>query len=180
MGQHLRAGADLRLALTEAASSASTARLRMLSGRLKRAVERGNTLAQALETTRAFPPMVMNLVVVGEATGRLGDILHNTAAQYEQMRQLRAAIQRSLIYPLIVLMVLLISTVFWLVVVIPKMSALFESLNVELPAATVRVLAVTAWLKSHGWWLPLLLAALVLLLWAVCYAVLKSGWKLRA
>lgn len=167
MGQHLRAGADLRLALTEAASNASTARLRMLSGRLKRAVERGNTLAQALESTRAFPPMVMNLVVVGEETGRLGDILNNAAAQYEQMRQLRAAIQRSLIYPLIVLMVLLISTGFWLVVVIPKMSVLFESLNVELPAATLRVLAVTDWLKNHGGWLPLLLAALVLVLMAL-------------
>lgn len=164
MGQHLRAGADLRLALSEAASSASTTRLRMLSGRLKRAVERGNTLAQALAHTRAFPLMVQNLVVVGEETGRLGDILGNVAAQYEQMRVLRSAIQRSLIYPAIVLLVLLASSVFWLLVVIPRMAALFESLNVELPLATQRVLTSAEWLQRHGASLVLLLVPIAVLL----------------
>jgi type II secretory pathway component PulF len=177
MGQHLRAGADLRLALAEASSSASTARLRMLSGRLKRTVERGQTLAQALTNTRAFPVMVTNLVVVGEETGRLGDILSNAAGQYEQMRQLRSAIQRSLIYPLIVLVILLLSTVFWLLVVIPKMSSLFNSLNVELPVATQRVLAATDWLQHNGWWLPLALAPLVVVLLALAQQpALRPVW----
>jgi type II secretory pathway component PulF len=177
MGQHLRAGADLRLALSEAASGASTARLRMLSARLKRAVERGSALAHALENTRAFPLMVHNLVVVGEETGRLGDILSNVAAQYEQMRVLRSAIQRSLIYPAIVLVVLLVSCVFWLVVVIPKMSALFDTLNVELPVATQRVLASADWLQSHGVWLALLLVPVVLALLALTgHPALRPLW----
>ena len=177
MGQHLRAGADLRLTLAEAASSASTARLRMLSGRLKRAVERGNTLAQALQSTRAFPAMVPSLVVVGEETGRLGDILSNAAAQYEQMRQLRSAIQRSMVYPAIVLVVLLLSSVFWLLVVIPKMSALFESLNVELPPATLRVLAATQGLQTHGGWLLVLAVPVVLVLLALArLPALRPAW----
>lgn len=177
LGQQLRSGADLRMALGEATSSASTARLRMLCQRIKRSVERGSSLAQALERTRAFPAMVPSLVVVGEETGRLGDILNNAATQYEHMRQLRAALQRSLIYPAIVLVVLLLSTVFWMMVVIPKMAMLFDSLNVELPPATLRVIGATEWLRSHGWWLPLLLVPLLLVLLLLArHPALKPAW----
>jgi type IV pilus assembly protein PilC len=177
LGQHLHAGADIRLTLAEASSSASTARLRMLCARLKRAVERGQTLAEALESTRAFPAMVINLVVVGEATGRLGDILNNAAGQYEQMRQMRSAIQRSLIYPVMVLIILLLSSVFWLVVVIPKMAALFASLNVALPVATQRVMAAAAWLRLHWAWLPFLAAPLTVLLLALTqHPALRPAW----
>jgi type II secretory pathway component PulF len=167
ISQHVRAGADLRLALDEAARSASTARLRMLCARIKRRVERGDRLATALSDTRAFPAMVMNLVTVGEETGRLGPILDAAAAQFEQLRQLRQAILRSLIYPSIVLVVLLLSSVYWMLVVIPKMSLLFSSLNVELPLVTQRVLATTDWLRQHGLWLPGLLVLLGLGLMAL-------------
>lgn len=167
ISQHVRAGADLRLALEEAARSASTARLRMLCARIKRKVERGDRLATALGDTRAFPAMVMNLVTVGEETGRLGAILDTAAAQFEQLRQLRQAILRSLIYPSIVMLVLLLSSIYWMLVVIPKMSALFSSLNVELPLITQRVIATTEWLRQYGLWLPLLLMPLLLLLLAL-------------
>ena len=121
--------------------------------------------------------MMVNLVVVGEETGRLGDILSNAAAQYEQMRQLRSAIQRSLIYPMIVLVVLLLSTVFWLLVVIPKMTALFSSLNVAVPETTLRVIATTEWLKGNAWWLPMLLVPLVVVLLALArHPALRPVW----
>jgi type II secretory pathway component PulF len=167
LSQHLSAGADLRLALEEASRAASTARLRMLCARVKRTVERGEKLATALANTRAFPDLVLNLVMVGEETGRLSSILATAAAQYEQLRQLRQAVVRSLIYPCIVLAVLLLSSAYWMLVVIPKMSLLFSSMNVELPAITLQVIAITEWLKSHGVWLVLLLAPLVLALMAL-------------
>jgi len=163
VGQHLRAGADLRLALTEASHSASRARLRMLCARLRRAVERGDSLAQSLQDTQAFPVMLRHLVAVGEETGRLGDILGVAAAQFEQVRQLRSAILRALVYPALVAVVLLASCAFWLMVVIPRMTALFDSLNLDLPAATVNVLAAARWLQGNGAWLLIVLGVLGLL-----------------
>lgn len=162
VGQHLRAGADLRLALTEASHSASVARLRMLCTRLRRAVERGDSFAQALQDTQAFPVMLRHLVAVGEETGRLGDILAVAAAQFEQIRQLRSAIWRALLYPALVAVVLLASCVFWLVVVIPRMTTLFDSLNLDLPETTVQVLAGARWMQENGPWLATLAALLTL------------------
>jgi type IV pilus assembly protein PilC len=177
LGQHLRAGADIRLALGEGAVSASTSRLRMLSGRIKRAVERGQSTADAMAQTKAFPAMVTSLVVVGEETGRLGDILNSAADQYNQMQQLRSALRRSLIYPSFVLLVLLASALFWMLIVIPKLASLFESLNVQLPAATQRVLSVSDWFQHQGMWvLPALLMALAAALMAARLPTLRPAW----
>lgn len=164
MANHVRAGADLRMALTEAASGASNTRLRMLCARLKRAVERGDTLSQAMDQTRVFPPMLSQLVVVGQETGRLGQILATAAAQFEQMRQLRNALMRALIYPAIVLTVLLASGVYWLFMVLPRMAALFESLRVQLPSGTVWIMGMAESLKTHAATLPFLLFLALLLL----------------
>ncbi len=177
LGQHLRAGADIRQALSEGAISASTSRLRMLCGRIKRSVERGQSMADAMTRTKAFPAMVTTLVVVGEETGRLGEILNSAASQYDQMQQLRSALRRSLIYPSFVLMVLLASAVFWMLIVIPKLAALFDSLNVELPVATQRVLASAEWIDRHGlWMLPVLLLILLAVLLTARMRALNSIW----
>lgn len=162
MSNHVRAGADLRMALAEAANSASTSRLRMLCARLKRSVERGDTLSQAMDQTRVFPPMLSQLAVVGQETGRLGPILASAAAQFEQMRQLRNALMRALIYPAIVLAVLTASGLYWLLMVLPRMASLFESLRVQLPPTTVWVMQVAEGLKAHAAWMPLVLALVLM------------------
>jgi type IV pilus assembly protein PilC len=164
ISHHVRAGADLRLALAEASQSASSTRLRMLCARLKRAVERGDTLAQAIEHTRVFPPMLSQLVVVGQETGRLGQILGAAATQFEQMRQLRSAMLRSMIYPAIVMAVLVVSGLYWVLMVMPKMAALFESLRVQLPPSTVWVMRMAEGLRAHVQWLPLVFALIVVVL----------------
>lgn len=180
----VRAGADLRLALDEASRSAASSRLRMLCARLRRSLDRGDSLADAMKASHAFPPMVLHLAVVGQETGRLGEIFAAAATQFEQMRQLRAALMRALIYPSIVLAVLLASSVFWMLVVIPKMAVLFESMRIALPPATQFVLSATTWLKANGAWLPLpLLAAALGLVFAVQHPALRSvlhamGWWL--
>jgi type IV pilus assembly protein PilC len=164
ISHHVRAGADMRLALAEASSSASTTRLRMLCARLKRAVERGDTLAQAIEKTQVFPSMLSQLVVVGQETGRLGEIMAAAAVQFEQMRQLRKAMLRAMVYPAIVLTVLTVSGLYWVLMVLPKMAALFESLRVQLPPSTVWVMRMAEGVRAHIAWLPMVLAAVVVLL----------------
>jgi type II secretory pathway component PulF len=164
ISHQVRAGADLRLALAEGASSASTTRLRMLCARLKRAVERGDTLAQAIDNTHVFPPMLSQLVVVGQETGRLGEILATAAVQFEQMRQLRQAMLRAMVYPALVLTVLMASGLYWVLMVLPKMAALFESLRVQLPPSTVWVMRMADGLRANIAWLPTAFVVVVALL----------------
>ncbi len=45
-------------------------------------IARGDSLATALESTGVFTPMLVNIIKVGEASGRLADVLEETASFY--------------------------------------------------------------------------------------------------
>jgi type IV pilus assembly protein PilC len=47
-------------------------------------VEHGATLADSLRETNVFPPQLVQMVSVGERTGRLGVLMQNTAAHMEE------------------------------------------------------------------------------------------------
>ena len=50
----------------------------------RRSIERGETIAQPLRQTRVFPPMVVQMIGVGEATGALDTMLSKIADFYEE------------------------------------------------------------------------------------------------
>jgi type IV pilus assembly protein PilC len=65
------------------------------------ALERGDTLCQAVQTARVFPDMVLQTITVGESTGELDSALNKLAEYHEQEVDVRVAIVISLIPPLI-------------------------------------------------------------------------------
>lgn len=173
VAQYLGAGAGLRQALQDAAASSSVGRLRLLAGRLRRQVERGDSFGEALGRSGAFPALVVHLARIGEETGRLAETMASAARQYEQLQMLRSALRRALIYPVFALAAILGSGLFWLVVVVPRLATLFETMMPELPASTRSVLTASRWLES-SW--PMVVAGVVLavgclpllLRWRVC------------
>lgn len=61
-------------------------------------VERGTSLAVALAQTEAFPPLLSQMVSVGEETGKLDEVLLKIASYFEQeaaaaIRNLTTAIE---------------------------------------------------------------------------------------
>jgi type IV pilus assembly protein PilC len=65
------------------------------------ALERGDTLLQAVQTAHVFPEMVLQTITVGESTGELDSALNKLAEYHEQEVDVRIAIIISLIPPLI-------------------------------------------------------------------------------
>ena len=50
----------------------------------RKSIERGETIAQPLKDTKVFPPMVVQMIGVGEATGALDTMLGKIADFYEE------------------------------------------------------------------------------------------------
>ena len=50
----------------------------------RKSIEGGNTIAQPLKETGVFPPMVVQMIGVGEATGALDTMLSKIADFYEE------------------------------------------------------------------------------------------------
>jgi type IV pilus assembly protein PilC len=67
--------------------------------RTRRSIERGETIAQPLRATAVFPPMVVQMIGVGEATGELDNMLGKIADFYEEEVDVAVAGLLSLLEP---------------------------------------------------------------------------------
>lgn len=104
-GALLHNGVSILMALDIVADVLDNAVVRREIRALPEAVSKGSGVAQALEGSKAFPDTVINMMSVGEQTGRLDEVLMKIARSFEMEvdRNLRTAM--SLIEPLIILVI---------------------------------------------------------------------------
>jgi type IV pilus assembly protein PilC len=72
----------------------------VLSARVR--IERGETVAVPLKETRVFPPMVTQMIGVGEATGALDTMLAKIADFYEEEVDVAVAGLLTLLEPVLI------------------------------------------------------------------------------
>jgi type IV pilus assembly protein PilC len=68
----------------------------------RKSIERGETIAQPLRDTNVFPPMVVQMIGVGEATGALDTMLSKIADFYEEEVDVAVAGLLTLLEPLMI------------------------------------------------------------------------------
>ena len=72
------------------------------------AIREGQSIAEPLKRSRAFPPMMTNMIAVGERTGQLEEMLDNVSRAYESEVDTRVIALTSLLEPA---MIVLLGTV---------------------------------------------------------------------
>jgi type IV pilus assembly protein PilC len=97
----------------------------LIHDKLKTAMEdirKGTTLSIALKKTDQFPPMIYNMINVGEESGLLDDILNKTAAFYDEESE--AAIQRlvGLLEPLLIIFMAVVIGFIVIAIALPMFS----------------------------------------------------------
>ena len=108
---------------------------------LKSVVEQGKTLAEGLSRyPHVFSTVFVNLIRAGEASGTLQKNLDHLAGQLEKEHDLRKKVRGAMMYPMVVLLGALIVGALVFVFVLPKITSLFQSLDVELPFTTKAIL----------------------------------------
>ena len=95
----LASGVSILEALDITGRTAGNAVVEEAVGRTRRSIERGETIAQPLKATKVFPPMVVQMIGVGEATGELDNMLGKIADFYEEEVDVAVAGLLSLLEP---------------------------------------------------------------------------------
>lgn len=130
---------------------------------IKHDIESGLTIAEALgKHPRIFNSLFCNLVTVGEASGTLDVMFHKIATHLDKIENIKQRINKTLAYPLMVLLIACILTAGLLIYVVPQFEALFRSFKAQLPYATLCVIRASKFVKTHGISLILGLIACVL------------------
>ncbi len=126
----------------------------------------GYNLDQALNMARIFPELVISVARVGGETGHLDQVMEDAAIYIDRTELIKSTFKRSLIHPTITLFAILSVIVFWLIMVIPQIADLFQSLHVPVPIETEILIAIGTFFGQ--WWQVFLLVLLglpILIMW---------------
>ncbi len=113
----------------------------------------GTSFAKCLEQhPRVFPPLYVNMVAAGEASGMLEAVLERLADFMEGQARLKGKVMAALAYPVLMSIIGTVIVGVLMVTVVPKVTSIFDNLGHALPWYT-RLLIFTSDFVSGFWWL---------------------------
>ena len=132
-------------------------------------IQKGETLGNSMRAIpEYFPPMLVNLVDAGEASGSLDTSFERMAVQFEKDAKLAGMVKKAMIYPIVVCCVAIGVVILMLAYVVPTFMEMFADLDIEMPALTVAVMAASDFVKSN---LLLIIAIIIALVVGIKYFI---------
>lgn len=145
-------GLPLERALTALSEEAEDPRQRELVAHLRSEVNGGSTFARALASApREFDEVYRGVVAAGEQSGALGGVLERLADDLEGRQELKGKLIGATLYPAIVSLIAVVIVVFLVTYVVPQVATVFASSKRSLPALTIAMLGISAFLRNWGW-----------------------------
>ena len=152
----LKAGVPLLRSLKGLEESAEKSRFADVLTAVQRELESGRELSLSLKQQgHVFSNYVVNMVRVGELTGRLPEIFNGLAVQMNFERENRERVAQALRYPFFVLATALAALVAVNIFVIPAFAKVYRGLKAELPVLTKLLIGISDFALAY--W-PALLA----------------------
>ncbi|GIX22272.1 MAG: MSHA biogenesis protein MshG [Gammaproteobacteria bacterium] len=111
-----------------------------------------------------FSPLYVNMVRVGETSGRLDEAFAHLYQYLRRDRETRKQIKAAFRYPAFVLAAIVIAVFILMTFVIPKFAAFYQANHLTLPLPTRIIMAVAGFCAAY-WWLILGAAAVAALGW---------------
>ncbi len=131
---------------------------------IRKNVLKGNSLhASMKKTTNVFPQFMINMIYLGEESGRLDVILEELSMYYEKEYKLLKKFMNSMIYPCTVFITLVIVSLFLFIKVIPVFIENLNSLHANIPLITRIVLGMNNFLSKNYLWIFMMILILVLI-----------------
>ncbi len=156
----IKAGIPLAEALGALAEQGDNKKLQRVLAEIRQKVNEGSTLADTLGAhPTIFPDLYTNMVRSGEAAGNLDAVLARLADFLDAQHTLRQKVSSALTYPIIMVVLGTIIMGVLMVVVVPKITSIFQDMGKTLPWNTQLLIFMSDLIGSY-WWALILLGAL--------------------
>jgi type II secretory pathway component PulF len=152
----LQAGMTLDEALSILEKRLKQPRVQQMTHSLHQALIDGRSFSQALsELPRIFPPLYVNLVAAGEASGALPQILLRLVKHLMQAKELRDRVQQALIYPAFLALAGAILVTIFITFMVPQLTGFMAQTGGALPLPTRILLQIHHAITGY-WWVGVL------------------------
>jgi type IV pilus assembly protein PilC len=139
----IKAGLPILRALDLLADRASSPRLRPVISQIRDRVREGKSLSEAVAEAGVFSKVYSTAILAGEKSGNLPGVLDYYISYQKVSTGVRKKILATLVYPALLITVATVIVSYLVTGVIPKFADLYRDLNVDLPAPTRVLIALT-------------------------------------
>jgi general secretion pathway protein F len=150
----IRAGIPLADAIGALTDQVEKEQFKNVLARVRQQINEGTAFANALaEHPTVFPPLYVNMVAAGEASGMLETVLDRLATFMDAQAKLRGKVSAAMAYPILMLIIGSILITVLMIGVVPKVTAIFATLERALPWYTQVLIFVSTAVASpisHG------------------------------
>jgi len=134
LGIFLHSGISLSEGLEIMSEDTDSRRLQKTIRELSGLIGDRKTLSEGMELCGVFPEYLTRMIVIGEVSGNLENVMRSLARFYEKQQRLNEQITHAAAYPL-VLILMMVAVVFFLTTqVLPMLDDMLTSLGGEMPA----------------------------------------------
>ena len=170
----LRAGVPVTTVLSMLGQQTENKKLAMAIRDMQTNIEKGETLAGSMRRhPRIFSNMLVNMIAAGEESGNLVESFHQMEMWFDKAKKTKSAVSKAMVYPCVLLVVMVVVLIVMMTSIIPGFLETFEEMNMELPAVTLAVMAVSDWFVQ--WWWMLAIALVALLVGGIFYGRTIQG-----
>ncbi len=121
-----------------------------LLGDIDKSIREGKNFSSALaKYPQYFSTFYIALVKSGEASGKLDSILSKLAENLEFQRAFKSKIKNALIYPVVIIIAMFAMIFVIMTFVVPRLTELYESMQVELSGSTQFLINISSFLESY-------------------------------
>jgi type II secretory pathway component PulF len=99
-----------------------------------------------------FSDLYINMVKAGESSGSLVEVLRRMANHFQQFAEVQAKLTSALVYPALVICMGIALVTFFMFVMMPQFTTMFNGFNIELPLPTRMLIGTSEFLIGY-WWL---------------------------
>ena len=118
----------------------------------------GSTLWRAFENMKIMPSGSLALLKIGEESGRFIENMKVIVSQHQKHSVFRQRLRSAMLYPTLIFIVALVVGVMISWIILPRLSTVFYSLDIELPLITRWLIAFGDFLGVSGsWFIPTML-----------------------
>lgn len=151
LGLMLKSGISLSRAAKTLAQQTTNKYFKKVLNDVAESVEKGSSFSESIEPhKKIFGDMFISMVQAGEVSGKLEEVLDQLFIQMKKEHTLISKVKGALTYPIVILFAMAIIGTFMFVVIVPKITASFITLDAELPLPTIIIIKISDAFQHHG------------------------------
>ena len=170
----IRSGFNLSAALGTLVAQTQNQRLAAIIRDMQEKIKKGMEFSSALSAYPAvFSSFYVNMVKIGETTGKMDETLERLADFKEKETELVSQVKSALTYPAFLFLVGVVTIFVLTAFFIPRLVEMFTDLEQALPIPTIVIMNVSGFMNRF-WWLILILLGVFIALFRSYYRVERN------